>query len=104
MFEPVVGAADGVVPAPPGYAAMVREVCTRHGVLMIADKVMCGSERCGTYRALMRDEVVPDIMSIAKGMSRGSFGTYLFAAFGSGQLHHRKLPPCRWWLYGTTGR
>ena len=71
VFEPVVGAAGGVVPAPPGYAAMVREICTRHGVLMIADEVMCGSGRCGTYRALMHDDVVPDIMSIAKGMSGG---------------------------------
>jgi len=71
VFEPVVGAAGGVVPAPPGHATMVREICTRHGVLMIADEVMCGSRRCGTYRALTHDDVLPDIMSIARGMSGG---------------------------------
>ena len=71
VFEPVVGAAGGVVPAPAGYAAMVRDICTRHGVLMIADEVMCGSGRCGTYRALAHDGVVPDIMAIAKGLSGG---------------------------------
>jgi adenosylmethionine-8-amino-7-oxononanoate aminotransferase len=71
IFEPVVGAAGGVVPAPPGYAAMIRDVCTRHGVLMIADEVMCGSARCGTWRALEHDGVVPDIMAVAKGLGGG---------------------------------
>ncbi|MEM5331612.1 aspartate aminotransferase family protein [Paraburkholderia sp. JHI2823] len=71
VFEPVVGAAGGVVPAPKGYAKAVREVCDRHGVLMIADEVMCGSGRCGTWRALEFDDVVPDIMPIAKGLGGG---------------------------------
>ena len=71
VFEPVVGAAGGVVPAPPGYAARVREICDRHGVLMIADEVMCGSGRTGMFRALAHDGVVPDIMAIAKGLGGG---------------------------------
>ena len=71
IFEPVVGAAGGVVPAPPGYAALVRQICDRYGVLMIADEVMCGSGRCGTFRALEPDGVVPDIMTIAKGLAGG---------------------------------
>lgn len=71
VFEPVVGAAGGVVPAPEGYAAGIREVCNRHGVLMIADEVMCGSGRCGTFRALEHDGVIPDIMTIAKGLAGG---------------------------------
>jgi adenosylmethionine-8-amino-7-oxononanoate aminotransferase len=71
IFEPVVGAAGGVVPAPPGYARKIRDVCTRHGVLMIADEVMCGSARCGTWRALEYDAVVPDIMAVAKGLGGG---------------------------------
>lgn len=71
IFEPVVGAAGGVVPAPPGYAQRVREVCDRHGVLMIADEVMCGAGRCGTWRALEHDGVVPDIMAVAKGLAAG---------------------------------
>lgn len=71
VFEPVVGAAGGCVPAPPGYAQAVREICTRHGVLMIADEVMSGAGRCGTWRALAHDGVEPDIMSIAKGLAGG---------------------------------
>jgi adenosylmethionine-8-amino-7-oxononanoate aminotransferase len=71
IFEPVVGAAGGVVPAPPGYARAVREVCDRHEVLLIADEVMCGAGRCGTWRALEHDGVVPDIMAIGKGLAGG---------------------------------
>jgi adenosylmethionine-8-amino-7-oxononanoate aminotransferase len=71
VFEPVVGAAGGVVPAPPGYAEAVRRVCDRHGVLLIADEVMCGAGRCGTWRALEHDGVLPDIMTVAKGLAGG---------------------------------
>ena len=71
IFEPVVGAAGGAVPAPPGYAKRVREICDRTGVLMIADEVMCGSGRCGTWRALEHDGVVPDLMAVAKGLGGG---------------------------------
>ena len=71
IFEPVVGAAGGVVPAPPGYASLVRTVCDRYGVLLIADEVMCGTGRCGTFRALEHDGVVPDIMTAAKGLAGG---------------------------------
>ena len=71
IFEPVVGAAGGCVPAPDGYAKRVREICDRHGVLMISDEVMCGAGRSGTWRALEKDGVEPDIMAIAKGLAAG---------------------------------
>lgn len=71
VFEPVVGAAGGCVPAPEGYAAAVREICSRYGVLMISDEVMSGAGRCGTWRALAHDGVEPDIMSVAKGLAAG---------------------------------
>ncbi len=71
IFEPVVGAAGGVVPAPPGYAAAVRSVCDRYGVLLIADEVMCGSGRCGTWRALDHERVKADITAVAKGLAGG---------------------------------
>lgn len=71
VFEPVVGAAGGCVPAPKGYAQAVREICSRYGVLMIADEVMSGAGRCGTWRALAHDGVEPDIMSVAKGLAGG---------------------------------
>jgi adenosylmethionine-8-amino-7-oxononanoate aminotransferase len=71
IFEPVVGAAGGVVPAPPGYAKAVHQVCKRHDVLLIADEVMSGVGRCGTWRALEHDGISPDIMAVAKGMAGG---------------------------------
>ena len=69
VFEPVVGAAGGCVPAPDGYAERVREICSRYGVLMIADEVMCGAGRVGSWRAL--GAVEPDIMAVAKGLAGG---------------------------------
>lgn len=71
IYEPVVGAAGGAVPAPEGYARAVEAVCARHGVLVIADEVMCGSGRCGTWRALEHDAAVPDIMAVGKGLAGG---------------------------------
>jgi adenosylmethionine-8-amino-7-oxononanoate aminotransferase len=71
VFEPIVGAAGGVVPAPAGYAQAIHAVCRSHDVLLIADEVMCGAGRSGTWRALEYDGVVPDIMSIAKGLAGG---------------------------------
>ena len=71
IFEPVVGAAGGCVPAPDTYAMRVREICDRYGVLMIADEVMCGAGRTGTWRALEKDGVEPDIMAVAKGLAAG---------------------------------
>ncbi len=71
IFEPVVGAAGGCVPAPAGYARRVREICDRYGVLMIADEVMSGAGRCGAWRALEADGVEPDIMAVAKGLAAG---------------------------------
>jgi adenosylmethionine-8-amino-7-oxononanoate aminotransferase len=71
IFEPVVGAAGGVVLSPAGYADKVRAVCDRHDVLMIADEVMCGAGRCGTWRALEHDGVRPDITMLAKSLGGG---------------------------------
>jgi adenosylmethionine-8-amino-7-oxononanoate aminotransferase len=71
IFEPIVGAAGGVVPAPDGYAQAIAAVCRKYDVLLIADEVMCGSGRSGTWRALEHDGVVPDIMSVAKGLAGG---------------------------------
>ena len=87
IFEPVVGAAGGAVPAPPGYAKRIREICDRTGVLMIADEVMCGSGRCGTWRALEYDGVVPDVMSVAKGLAAG------YQPLGAAIMHERLWEP-----------
>jgi adenosylmethionine-8-amino-7-oxononanoate aminotransferase len=71
VAEPVVGATLGAVPAVPGYFRRVREVCDRHGVLLILDEVMCGMGRTGTLYACEQDGVSPDIVTIAKGLGAG---------------------------------
>ena len=71
VAEPVVGATLGAVPAVPGYFRRVREVCDRHGVLLILDEVMCGMGRTGTLYACEQDGVAPDIVTIAKGLGAG---------------------------------
>ena len=71
ICEPVVGSSLGVVPAAPGYLERVREICDRHGVLLIADEIMCGSGRTGTYFAHAQHGIVPDIVTLAKGIGGG---------------------------------
>ncbi len=71
MAEPVVGATAGAVPAVPGYFRRVREICDRHGILLILDEVMCGMGRTGHLFACEHDGVRPDILCIAKGLGAG---------------------------------
>lgn len=71
IAEPVVGATLGAVPAAPGYLARVREICSRYGVLFIADEVMCGMGRTGTLFACTQDGVAPDLITVAKGLAGG---------------------------------
>ncbi len=71
IAEPVVGATLGVVPAVPGYFQEIRRICDEHQVLFIADEVMCGSGRCGTFFAHEHDNVMPDLVTIAKGLGGG---------------------------------
>lgn len=71
VAETVVGATLGAVPATPGYWAGVRALCDRYGILLIADEVMCGMGRTGTLHAVEQEGVVPDLMTIAKGLGGG---------------------------------
>ncbi len=71
VAEPVVGATLGAVPPTPGYWAGLRALCDRHGALLIADEVMCGMGRTGTLHAVEQEGVVPDLMTIAKGLGGG---------------------------------
>lgn len=71
VAEPVVGATAGCVPAVPGYFKRIREICDRHGVLLILDEVMCGMGRTGTLFACEQDGVSPDLISVAKGLGAG---------------------------------
>lgn len=71
VAEPVVGATLGAVPPVGDYFAKVREVCDRHGILLILDEVMCGMGRSGTLFAYQQYDIVPDICAIAKGLGGG---------------------------------
>ena len=71
IAEPVVGATLGAVPAVTGYFARIRDICDRHGVLLILDEVMCGMGRTGYLFASEADDVRPDIVTIAKGLGAG---------------------------------
>ncbi|KFJ99472.1 hypothetical protein BF23_11345, partial [Klebsiella variicola] len=69
--ETVVGATTGATPPTPGYLKGVRRLCDKYGILYIADEVMCGMGRTGTLHAFEQDDVVPDLVTIAKGLGGG---------------------------------
>ncbi len=71
IAETVVGATLGCVAALPGYFKAVREVCDRHGALLILDEVMSGVGRCGTLHAWEAEGIAPDIQIVAKGLGGG---------------------------------
>ncbi|MFZ2240310.1 MAG: aminotransferase class III-fold pyridoxal phosphate-dependent enzyme, partial [Gordonia amarae] len=70
ILESVPGTAGIMVP-PPGYMAGVREICDRHGIMFIADEVMAGFGRTGKWFAIDNFNVVPDLITFAKGINSG---------------------------------
>jgi adenosylmethionine-8-amino-7-oxononanoate aminotransferase len=71
VAETVGGATAGALTPVPGYLRGVRELCDRHGILLILDEVMCGMGRTGTLHACEQEGVVPDLLVIAKGLGGG---------------------------------
>src|SRR3954454_2567057 len=97
VAETVVGATAGAVPPVPSYLKRIREICHRHGVLLIFDEVMCGSGRTGTFLSCEQGDVVPDIVTLGKGLGGGyqpigavvcTSDVYETVARGSGALKH----------------
>jgi adenosylmethionine-8-amino-7-oxononanoate aminotransferase len=97
IAETVGGATPGALTPVPGYFKKVREVCDRHGVLLILDEVMCGMGRTGTLHACEQEGIAPDLMTIAKGLGGGyqPIGAVLLSdtvfdafAIGSGCFQH----------------
>ncbi|MFD1707433.1 aspartate aminotransferase family protein [Siminovitchia sediminis] len=70
IVEPIQGAGGVIVP-PQGYMKKVREICNQYGLLMIADEVITGFGRTGKWFGMQREDVVPDIMTVAKGITSG---------------------------------
>jgi beta-alanine--pyruvate transaminase len=71
IVEPIAGSA-GVLLPPKGYLRKLREICDRHGVLLIFDEVICGFGRTGDAFAATRFDVTPDLMTTAKGLTSGT--------------------------------
>ncbi len=71
ILEPIMQGAAGMIPQPPGYLARVREVTRRHRVLLIADEVAVGFGRTGRMFACEHEQVSPDLMCLAKGITGG---------------------------------
>ena len=71
IAETVGGATSGALTPVPGYLQGVMALCDRHGILLILDEVMCGMGRTGTLHACEQEDVVPDLITIAKGLGGG---------------------------------
>jgi taurine--2-oxoglutarate transaminase len=70
ILETVTGT-NGIIVPPDGYLQSIREVCDRHGILMITDEVMAGFGRTGTWFGVDNWDVVPDVITLAKGINSG---------------------------------
>src|ERR671930_532229 len=71
VFLETVTGTNGVIPPPDGYLQSIREVCDRHGILLVLDEVMAGFGRTGRWFACENWDVVPDIITVAKGINSG---------------------------------
>jgi adenosylmethionine-8-amino-7-oxononanoate aminotransferase len=71
IAEPVGGSSTGASVPPKDYYRRVREICDKHDVLFVADEVLCGAGRTGKWAAIEHFGVLPDIMTLGKGLSGG---------------------------------
>ncbi len=83
IAETVAGATLGSVPPVVGYFRRVREICDRHGVLLILDEVMCGLGRTGPLHACLEEGIVPELLCLAKGLGAG------YQPIGAVLIHRR---------------
>jgi adenosylmethionine-8-amino-7-oxononanoate aminotransferase len=99
FLEPVQNA-GGCFPPPPGYFQQVREICDRHGVLLVSDEVICAFGRLGEWFGAHRYDYVPDMITCAKGLTSG------YSPMGALIVHDRVVDPflrgTRTFLHGIT--
>lgn len=97
VAETVVGATAGALVPVEGYFTRIREICSQYDVLLILDEVMCGVGRTGSFYAFEQEGIVPDIVTVAKGLGGGyqpigaaiaSSQIYRTIANGSGYFQH----------------
>lgn len=82
FLEPIPGA-NGVLVPPPGYWSRVRQACDRHGTLLVADEVLTGFGRTGRWLAIEHEGVVPDLITVGKGLTGG------YATLGAVLVHQK---------------
>jgi len=92
FLEPVQNS-GGCFPPPPGYFQRVREICDRHGVLLVSDEVICAFGRLGEWFGATRYGFQPDMITVAKGMTSG------YSPIGALLTSDRLIEP---FLHGTT--
>jgi adenosylmethionine-8-amino-7-oxononanoate aminotransferase len=99
FLEPVQNA-GGCFPPPPGYFQRVRQICDRHGVLLVSDEVICAFGRLGEWFGSQRYQYVPDMITCAKGLTSG------YSPLGALLVHDRLVEPflegTRTFLHGIT--
>lgn len=100
VAETVVGATAGAVPPAPGYFKRIREICDRHGILLILDEVMCGMGRTGTLFACEQEGIAPDIVTCAKGLGAGYQA--IGAAIVSGEIYDQVAGGSGFFQHGFT--
>ncbi|MCG8531886.1 MAG: aminotransferase class III-fold pyridoxal phosphate-dependent enzyme, partial [Desulfovibrionales bacterium] len=71
MAETIPGATIAAAIPPKGYLERIADICDHHGVLLILDEVMCGTGRCGSFFAWEQTDVVPDMVTLGKGLAGG---------------------------------
>ena len=86
IFEPIIGTSAGACIPPEDYMAIVKQICDRHDVLMVADEVLCGYGRSGKFLAMEYWGIEPDIVTLGKGLGGGY--TPLGAVVASEKIYH----------------
>jgi adenosylmethionine-8-amino-7-oxononanoate aminotransferase len=71
ILEPIIGSSAGGSLPPPGYFNKISAICRKHGILIIADEVLCGSGRTGKFFACEHYDLKPDLIVLGKGLSGG---------------------------------
>ncbi|HKN85320.1 MAG TPA: adenosylmethionine--8-amino-7-oxononanoate transaminase [Nitrospiraceae bacterium] len=95
IIEPLVQAAAGMVTAPAGYLARIRDLCTKYNILLIADEVATGFGRTGKMFACQHEGVTPDLMAISKGLTGGYMP--LAATLATEEIYQAFLGKYREW-------
>lgn len=84
LAEPILGVGGVIVP-PPGYWQAVRQICDKYDILLLADEVMTGFGRTGSRFAVEQENVVPDVIAMAKGLTSG------YMPLGAAAVHERVI-------------